>query len=137
MNTESFIQEALRRRPRRNRQSAAIRGLVQETHLHASQLVAPLFIVEGQGQQQAIASMPGIYRYSLDTLLQEVWELREFGIQAVDLFCYIPNERKDADGSEAIRPGNHLQQALHLLKKEFPDLCDGRYCLRSFHDSWT
>lgn len=115
--------EELFRRPRRNRQSDAIRRLVQETHLHPSQLVSPLFIVEGTGQLQEIGSMPGIYRYSLDLLLKEVALLYQLGIRAVDLFCYVPNEKKDAQGSEAVKQGNHLQQAVRLLKKEFPELC--------------
>ena len=121
--SEPSVQQALNRRPRRNRQTAAIRGLVQETHLHPSQLVAPLFTVEGTSQQQAIVSMPGVYRLSLDNLLKEVWALHHLGIRAVDLFCYIPNEKKDAQGSEAVKQGNHLQQSIRLLKQEFPDIC--------------
>ncbi len=120
---QSDVQQALNRRPRRNRQTAAIRGLVQETHLHPSQLVAPLFIVEGHSQQQIIASMPGIFRYSLDLLIKEVMALHRLGIRSVDLFCYVPIEKKDAAGSEAIREGNLLQQAIRLLKKEVPDMC--------------
>lgn len=120
---QSNIQQSLNRRPRRNRQTAAIRGLVQETHLHPSQLVAPLFIVEGQSQQQAIASMPGIFRYSLDLLLKEVSVLHQLGIRAIDLFCYVSADKKDAQGSEAVKQGNFLQQAIRLLKQEFPDIC--------------
>lgn len=120
---DSSVQQALNRRPRRNRQTAAIRGLIQETHLHPSQFVTPLFIVEGQKEQQTIASMPGIFRYSLDLLLKEVLSLHALGIHAVDLFCYVPNEKKDADGSEAIKQGNLLQQAIRLLKQEIPDMC--------------
>ena len=115
--------QALSRRPRRNRRTAAIRGLVQETHLHPSQLVAPLFIVEGQSQQQSIASMPGAFRYSFDLLLKEVMTLYRLGICAVDLFCYIPTEKKDVQGSEAIKQGNLLQQAIRLLKQEIPEIC--------------
>lgn len=123
MINESHIQQALNRRPRRNRQTAAIRGLVQETHLHPSQLVAPLFVVEGQNQQQIINSMPGVFRYSLDLLLKEVMALYQLGIRAIDLFCYVPTEKKDMQGSEAIKQGNLLQQAIHLLKREIPDMC--------------
>lgn len=120
---ESSVQQALNRRPRRNRQTAAIRGLVQETHLHPSQFVSPLFIVEGKKEQQEIASMPGIYRYSLDLLRKEVMSLHALGIRAVDLFCYVPSEKKDAQGSEAIKQSNLLQQAIRLLKQEIPDMC--------------
>lgn len=119
----SHIQQTLNRRPRRNRQTAAIRGLVQETRLHPSQLVVPLFVVEGKSQQQAIKSMPGIFRYSLDFLLKEVLVLHQLGIRAVDLFCYVPSEKKDAEGSEATKNGNLLQQAIRLLKQEIPDMC--------------
>ena len=116
------VKEALIRRPRRNRQSAAIRGLVQETHLHASQLVAPIFIVEGSGQRQAIASMPGVSRLSLDYLVQEAVALYQSGIRAINIFCYIPNEMKDAQGSEAIKENNLIQKAVRLLKQEIPDM---------------
>lgn len=120
---ESHVQQALNHRPRRNRQTAAIRGLVQETHLHPSQLVAPLFIVEGKGERQSIASMPEIFRYSLDLLLREVMALHQLGIRAVDLFYYVPSEKKDGQGSEAIKQDNLLQQAVRLLKQEIPDMC--------------
>lgn len=117
------IPQALTRRPRRNRQSSAIRELIQETHLHPSQLVSPFFIVEGDKQQQPIKSMPGIFRYSLDLLIEEVVTLYQLGIRAIDLFCYVPTEKKDAQGSEAIRQNNLLQQAICLLKKEIPEMC--------------
>ncbi len=117
------MQQSLHRRPRRNRKTAAIRGLVQETFLHPSQLVAPLFVVEGQTQRQSIRSMPGIFRYSLDLLIQEVMSLHQLGIRAIDLFCYIPNEKKDDQGSEAIKKGNLLQHAIRLLKQEIPEIC--------------
>ena len=113
----------LQKRPRRNRKSAAIRGLVQETHLHPSQLVSPIFIVEGHSQKQTISSMPGVYRYSLDLLIKEVISLYELGIRAVDLFCNVPTEKKDHLGSEALRQGNFLQQAIRLIKQEIPEVC--------------
>jgi porphobilinogen synthase len=67
--------------------------------------------------------MPGIYRYSLELLLKEVEALQKLGIRAVDLFCYVPTEKKDAQGTEAVKQGNYLQQAIRLLKQEFPELC--------------
>lgn len=117
------IQQALNRRPRRNRQTGAIRALVQETYLHPNQLVSPVFVVEGTLQKQAISSMPDIFRHSLDLLISEVTSLYRLGIRAVDLFCYVAPEKKDAYGSEAIKEGNLLQQAVRFLKQEIPDMC--------------
>ena len=110
-------------RPRRNRRTPAIRDLVQETHLHASQLISPLFIVEGKEERQMISSMPGVFRYSLDLLLEEVLSLYQVGIRAIDLFCYVPAEKKDGVGSEAVKQGNLLQQAIRLIKQEIPEMC--------------
>lgn len=114
---------SLIKRPRRNRKTAAMRRLVQETDLLPSHLVAPLFIIEGKNQRQPINSMPGVYRLSCDLLLKEATELYKLGIRAIDLFAYVPTEKKDAHGSEATREGNLLQQSLQLLKKELPDMC--------------
>jgi len=110
-------------RLRRNRKSEAIRSMLQETRLHSSQLVAPCFVVDGNHQKQIIPSMPGIHRLSIDFLIKETIELYNLGIRAIDLFAYNPIEKKDPYGSEAIRPGNLLQQALFALKKEIPEMC--------------
>ena len=72
MNPVKDFSVDLIHRPRRNRKSFAIRELVQETRLHQSQFVAPLFVVDGNNQQQTINSMPGVYRLSIDNLLKEV-----------------------------------------------------------------
>jgi porphobilinogen synthase len=113
----------LPKRPRRNRKSAAIRSMLQETRLHPSQLVAPLFIVDGSGQRQPIATMPGVYRLSIDLAIDEAAELYRLGIRAVDLFAYVPEELKDRFGSEAIRQGNLLQRAITALKQVLPEMC--------------
>jgi len=110
-------------RLRRNRKSAAIRSLLQETHLHPSDFIAPLFVLEGTGQKQSISSMPGVYRYSLDLLLKEVEECLKLGIRTVDLFIVVPTDKKNAMGSEALREDNLLVQAICALKVEFPELC--------------
>lgn len=120
---ESQIKFDLPVRLRRKRQSSAIRGLVQETHLQPANLVAPLFVVEGAHQRQSISSMPDVYRFSLDLLLKEVLELRSLGVRAVNLFAYIPNDKKDGMGSEALRPGNLLQRAITSLKEHVDDMC--------------
>lgn len=123
MTTETVSIFDLTKRPRRNRKSVAIRSLVQETHLHPSHLVAPLFVLEGENQKQAIPSMPGVYRQSVDLLVKEVKELYTLGIRAVDLFPVIPAEKKDSWGTEATHQGNLLQQALVTLKREIPEMC--------------
>jgi porphobilinogen synthase len=125
MNREEQISssEYLKRRLRRNRKSNAIRNLVQETHLHPSQLVAPLFVLEGSNQKQEVSSMPGIYRFSVDLLIKEAIELFRLGIQAVDLFSVIPKEKKDAQGSESLNCQGVLYKAVKALKNEIPEMC--------------
>lgn len=114
---------SLIKRPRRNRKKEAIRSLIQETRLHPNSLVAPLFIVDGNRQKQEIPSMPGIYRFSLDLLVQEVAELYQLGIRAIDLFPAIDSAQKNCMGSEAIRQGNLLQRAVEMIKRSTPEIC--------------
>jgi len=109
-------------RPRRLRASAAIRDLVRETRLHASDLIAPLFIVEGSGVQDPIPSMPGIFRMSLDIALNEAKELRALGIRAVLLFTKVPDELKDNAGTEALNPDGLMQRAIRAIKADVPEL---------------
>lgn len=110
-------------RPRRNRKSPAIRDIIQETRLHPSQLIAPLFLIEGHDKKDPILSMPEVYRLSLDKAVEEIFELYSHGIRAIDLFAYIPKEKKDAYGTEAVRENNLIQQAVRLIKSECPDMC--------------
>jgi porphobilinogen synthase len=120
--TEQFSID-LPRRPRRNRKSAAIRSILQETNLLPKHLVAPLFILEGNNVSEEVPSMPGVYRRSIDLLVKEGIELYRMGVRAVDLFSIIPEEKKDRWGSEAAREGNLLQKAIKALKKEIPEMC--------------
>lgn len=113
----------LTRRPRRNRKSDSIRALVQETRLHPSDFVAPLFILEGNNLRQEISSMPGVYRLSIDLAVKEAAELFALGVRGVDLFTVVPTEKKNSTGSEAIRPGNLLQSAIKAIKQEVPEMC--------------
>ncbi|MDF2549491.1 MAG: hemB [Chlamydiales bacterium] len=112
----------LSKRPRRNRKNAQMRALIQETRLHPSHFVAPLFVLEGEKRREAISSMPGVERLSIDNLLKEVEELMRLNVRAVDLFCVTPESKKDASGSEGYTSNNLLQQAIRALKKEFPEL---------------
>ncbi|WP_421754892.1 porphobilinogen synthase [Croceimicrobium sp.] len=109
-------------RPRRLRQSAAIRGIAQETHLHPSDFIAPLFAVEGEGIKSEISSMPGYFRYSLDLLQQEVLDLQALGCTALLLFVKVPDHLKDNEGEEAVNPDGLMQQAIRMIKETAPDM---------------
>jgi porphobilinogen synthase len=105
---------------RRLRRTEQIRRLVQETKVDAEDLIYPLFVVEGKGNKQEIASMPGISRFSPDLLPAEAEEIARFGIPGVILFG-IP-DKKDELGSEAYNPNGVVQQAIKTLKREIPEL---------------
>ena len=107
-------------RPRRLRQSAALRRLVCETRLSVEQLVLPLFVREGRKLRQPIGAMPGVFQLSPDELVQEATRAHALGIPAVLLFG-IPN-RKDERASGAYAQNGIVQQTVRLLKKELPDL---------------
>jgi porphobilinogen synthase len=107
-------------RPRRLRQSAALRQLVAETHLNVSQLVLPLFVRGGRKICRPIAAMPGVFQLSPDELLREAIRAHTLGVPAVLLFG-IP-DRKDAKASGAYAKNGIVQQAVRLLKKELPSL---------------
>jgi porphobilinogen synthase len=102
------------------RQSAALRQLVAETHLSASQLVLPLFVRAGQKICRPIAAMPGVFQLSPDELLREALRAHALGVPAVLLFG-IP-DRKDTKASGAYAKNGIVQQAVRLLKKELPSL---------------
>lgn len=107
-------------RPRRLRQSAALRRLVAETHLSASQLIYPLFVRSGRKTRMPIGAMPGVFQLSLDEMLKDAREAFELGVPAVLLFG-IP-DKKDAKASGAYAKNGIVQQAVRLLKKELPGL---------------
>ncbi len=107
-------------RLRRLRRTEPLRALVRETSVEVGDLVYPLFIVEGNNLKQEIASMPGIFRYSVDLLPQEVEEIAKLGIPAVLLFG-IP-EHKDEVGSAAYHPEGVVQQAIRAIKQSAPEL---------------
>jgi porphobilinogen synthase len=107
-------------RPRRLRQSPALRRLVSETHLSVTQLVWPLFVREGRKLRRPIEAMPGVFQLSPDELLREAEQAHKLGVPAVLLFG-IP-EVKDARASGAYASKGIVQQAVRLLKKELPAL---------------
>jgi porphobilinogen synthase len=107
-------------RPRRLRQSPALRQLVRETQLHVGQLVLPLFVRNGRKLRRPIAAMPGVFQLSPDELLREAARAHELGVPAVLLFG-IP-DRKDARASGAYAANGIVQQTVRVLKKELPQL---------------
>ncbi|MDZ7717809.1 MAG: porphobilinogen synthase [Balneolaceae bacterium] len=109
-------------RPRRLRSSDAVRKMVAENHLSADDFIAPLFVMEGEGKKEEIASMPDYYRFTIDLLLKEVEEIQSLGIQSVLLFAKVPDEKKDNEGTEALNADGLMQQTVRAIKKEFPDL---------------
>ena len=120
-------------RTRRTRASAAMRGLVRETHLDPAQFIYPLFVTHGRGVREPISSMPGQSRLSVDLLAAEARELRDLGIRAVLLFG-IP-EAKDAVGSEGYASDGIVQQAVRALKDADPELLVvGDVCLCEYTD---
>ncbi len=109
-------------RLRRNRQDDWNRRLVAEHRLSADDLIWPVFLIEGENRTTAVESMPGVHRVTLDRLAEHIRPAAELGIPAVALFPNIPVERKDAEGSEAIRQDNLMCRAARLLKREYPQI---------------
>jgi porphobilinogen synthase len=112
----AFPQERLRRLRGRE----AYRDLVRETCLHVTDLIYPLFVAEGSGIREPIASLPGISRFSPDRLAAEIEEIVSLGLTSVLLFG-IPAD-KDDTGSSAWRPDGVVQQAIREIRKTAPDL---------------
>ncbi|MDX5422023.1 MAG: porphobilinogen synthase [Hymenobacteraceae bacterium] len=110
------------RRPRRNRQNEVIRNMVQETSLSTNDFIFPLFIIEGQNQRTEISSMPGIYRYTIDVLLDEVASCVELGIKTFAPFPNIPEQLKDKYATESHNPESVYARAIREIKKNFPDV---------------
>ncbi|MBS0429979.1 MAG: porphobilinogen synthase [Proteobacteria bacterium] len=109
-------------RPRRLRRDAFTRNLVREHTLTAHDLIYPVFVQEGVGQRQAVPSMPGVERLSLDLLLPVAEQCVAFGVPVMALFPVIDPALKTPDGDEAFNPDGLIPRVVAALKKEFPDL---------------
>ncbi len=109
-------------RPRRNRKSAAVRGLMRETTLAASHLIYPMFVQEGE-ENTPIPSLPGCTRWCVDDIASECARLFALGIHCVDLFAVVPEEKKDAAGSEARNPDGVVPRAIKAIKALVPQMC--------------
>lgn len=107
-------------RMRRLRRTQNIRNMVQEVQLNMSDYIYPIFVIEGQDIKNEIPSMPGIYQFSLDHLLEEVQRAVDAGVIAIMLFG-IP-AKKDECGSEAYNDDGIIQQAVRLVRANYPEL---------------
>lgn len=109
-------------RLRRLRLHEFSRQLMQETHLRVSDLIYPLFIIEGQKKREPILSMPGLERLTIDELLKEAATLVALNIPAIALFPSVPVAKKSLDAKEAYNDQGLIQQAVRALKADFPQL---------------
>ena len=109
-------------RLRRNRVDDFSRRLVRENQLSVDNLIYPVFVLEGEGQREAVPSMPGVERLSIDLLLEHAQEVHRLGIPAIALFPVVPVHRKDLEGSGAWDPDGLAQRATRALKAQFPEL---------------
>lgn len=109
-------------RNRRLRASTSIRRLVRETVVTPDDFLVPLFVVEGRGIKEEIASMPNYYRLSLDELEREVKDLWQLGLCGVLLFVKVPDGLKDNSGKEALNPEGLMQRAIKAVKNTCPDM---------------
>ncbi|MCA9404490.1 MAG: porphobilinogen synthase [Candidatus Omnitrophica bacterium] len=110
------------KRPRRNRRSASIRDLTRETMVTPADLVYPIFVTEGRNVREAISSMPGIKRLSLDLLAKECREIARLGIPAVALFPKISDRKKDSLAAESKNPRGLIPRSVKEIKAAVPEL---------------
>ncbi|MGL4423403.1 MAG: porphobilinogen synthase, partial [Gemmataceae bacterium] len=115
------------RRPRRLRRQPWLRGMVAENHLTVTDLIWPVFVHGGTEERIPIASMPGVARLSIPTLVAEAARLHALGLPAIAIFPVTPVDRKTADGDEALNPDNLICMATRAVKAAVPTLgiiCD-------------
>ncbi len=109
-------------RMRRMRRNEFSRRLMRENVLTADDFIYPMFILEGENQREAVPSMPGVERVSIDLLLKEAEQCLKLGIPAIALFPVVPQEKKSDDAAEAYNPDGLAQRAVRSLKQAFPEL---------------
>ena len=110
-------------RPRRNRKSPVIRNMIRETTMCVDNLIYPLFVVDGKGVKQKVGSMPGNFRWSLDTLLPEIEECMKLGLNSFVLFPALEEALKDSTATYSYDDANFYLKAIREIKKQFPEAC--------------
>ncbi|MEC7701330.1 MAG: porphobilinogen synthase [Pseudomonadota bacterium] len=112
----------IKHRPRRNRVNAWTRNLVREHTLSTHDLVWPLFVIDGKGEEESIPSMPRVLRGSIDKTIEKAKQARDLGIPALALFPVIDKGLKTPDGKEATNPDNLICRAIAEIKAAVPDI---------------
>ena len=114
-------------RLRRSRFNPSLRQMVSENCLGPEHLIAPVFVLEGEGVEEPVNSMPGVSRYSIDLLLEHCEELFDLGVRSVALFPVVDSSLKSLSATEAYNPQGLMQRAIRAIKAELPDMlviCD-------------
>jgi len=109
-------------RMRRMRRDEFSRRLMRENHLNVDDLIYPMFVIEGENHREAVASMPGIERVSIDQLLLEAGQCVQLGIPAIAIFPVVGETEKSDDAAKAYNPNGLTQRAVRALKQNYPDL---------------
>jgi porphobilinogen synthase len=110
-------------RPRRNRKSAAIRNMVEETQLGVQNLIYPIFLKDGKGIKEEVSSLPNNFRWSIDQLLPEVEACLKLGITTYDIFPAVEESLKDETATYSYVSDNFYLNAIRKLKETFPEIC--------------
>ena len=114
--------QILHRRPRRMRRNDFSRRLMREHRLSADDFIYPVFVIEGEAQREAVPSMPGVERLSIDLLIEQCHRCLELGVPAIALFPVIDPAAKTEDGREAYNPDGLAQRAVRAIKAACPEL---------------
>jgi porphobilinogen synthase len=109
-------------RPRRNRKSAAIRAMVEETKIGTENLIYPIFLKDGKNLKEEISSLPGNFRWSIDSLIPEIEECMNLGVMTYDLFPAVEEHLKDRTASYSYADDNFYLNAIRKLKETFPEI---------------
>ena len=109
-------------RSRRLRRTSGIRRLFSETAVSPSHLVAPLFVIDGQGKPESIPSLPGHFRFPIPSLIREAQRLSRRGVGGIAIFPFIPQRLRTPNAKEALNPRGLIVRAIQSLKKELTDL---------------
>ena len=120
--TDAAAQLSLLHRPRRNRKSEWARRLVRENALDVSDLIWPLFLIDGADRREPVPSMPGVCRYSVDAAVEAVAQAAALGIPAVALFPYTDPDLRDERATAALDPENLVCRACQAIKRAVPDI---------------